>query len=144
MNAMTAALKAAGTPVPSVKYRIWNWLASHPEKTAAEITTALGLSYEPGQSLVEMERGGVLKVYSDISRKTGLKGVQYKLKRYSVVNAKEYTPPHRKLPKLRGPKLVSVPTAAPAKPEFDAETHIQKLSLTQAKALYTYLHGVFR
>ena len=101
MSAVVNALRDAGVKVPTVKYRIWNWLRDHAEKTSDDVQKALGLAYPPSQSLVDMERDGVLKAYSDVSRKKGLKGVEYRIKRYSVVNKAEYVEPVRKVHKKK-------------------------------------------
>lgn len=109
MNVMTYALKEAGMKTPTVKYRIWNWLRDHPEKTAEEITAGLAMNYPPAGELRDMEVRGMLKVFGDVSRLTGPNGMQYKIKRYSVVNTKEYEvldrPRKKKFP-------VEVPKAA--------------------------------
>lgn len=90
MNAMTNAMNNAGIKLPSVKYRIWNWLKDHPEKTAEDITKALGMNYVPAAEIRDMELRGMLKAYSDVSRKKGISGFEYKIKRYSVTNATKY------------------------------------------------------
>ena len=90
MNAMTNAMNNAGIKLPSVKYRIWNWLKDHPEKTAEDITKALGMNYVPAAEIRDMELRGMLKAYSDVSRKKGINGFEYKIKRYSVTNATKY------------------------------------------------------
>lgn len=95
MNAMTNALKEAGMKTPTVKYRIWNWLKDHPEKTADDITKALGMNYAPAGELRDMELRGMIKAYSDVSRNTGPHGLTYKIKRYSVTDAKEYEVPDK-------------------------------------------------
>lgn len=90
MNAMANAMKTAGVKTPTVMYRIWNWLKDHPMKTAEDVTKALGSSYHLGSTLWGMERRGMVVVFKDKSRKTGIRGVEYMLKRYSVKNAATY------------------------------------------------------
>ncbi len=90
MNAMTTAMREAGVKTPSVMYRIWNWLKDHPEKTAEDITKALGMNYSVQTQLLDMTRRGMLTVYKDKSRKTGIGGIEYMVQRYSVVNKGKY------------------------------------------------------
>lgn len=90
MNSMTTALKTSGIKLPSLKYRIWHWLKDHSEKTADDIQKALSLSYPPSAELRDMEARGMVAVYSDVSRKSGLKGIEYRVKRFSVTNRSEY------------------------------------------------------
>jgi hypothetical protein len=165
MTNVSNALRVAGVKTPTVKARIWNWLRDHPEKTSDDIQKALGLGYPPAQTLVDMERGGVIKAYSDVSRKQGLKGVEYRIKRYSVVNKDEYIEPVRKAMKPRPLRTVTAedfvnspsqykervrikaaptPLVKPVTAEFNPETWVTGLSLQQAKKLYVYLHGVFK
>lgn len=158
MTSVAHALKSAGVRLPTVKYRIWNWLRDHSEKTADDVQTALGLTYNPAQSLVEMERGGVLKAYSDVSRKAGLHGVEYRVKRYSVTDAKEYRntpyrPKETKSKPLR--KATQAVTKYPLAPPpvfvrdaartvvFNAEAYANALTLMQARAVYNHLKEVF-
>lgn len=156
MTSVAHALKSAGVRLPTVKYRIWNWLRDHPEKTADDIQTALGLTYNPSQSLAEMERGGALKAYSDVSRKSGLHGVEYRVKRFSVTNTKEYqNTPHqsktakRKVVQKAAQTVTKYPLAPPpvfvhdAPAVFNAEAHANALTLMQARAVYNHLKEVF-
>lgn len=153
MNAMTAALKEAGTPLPSLKFRIWNWLKDHPEKTADDVRVALGINYALQSFMVQMERAGILKVYSDLTRHTNaMTGARMKIKRYSVNNKEAYEPPPRKTNKKRNEILKPVSStkelflvAAPAPTDtFNPELFVQKLTLRQSKVLYTYLHEIFK
>lgn len=143
MNAMTSALKEAGVKTPTVMYRIWNWLKDHPEKTAEDITKALGMSYNIQTQLLGMERRNMLKVYKDKSRKTGIKGIEYMVKRYSVVNPNEYV--LLPMPSVKTPKAKNV--TAPAKQETPyvnphakpAVEKAAKSALTEAEQFAAYL-----
>ena len=154
MNQITQALANAGVKLPPVKYRIWNWLRDHPEKTVTDIEKGLGLAYPPAQALVEMERGGVLKVYSDMSKKTGPHGMIYKIRRYSVVDKLNYvdTPASSlKKPKATAkvtsypiaqpepPKAVPVPTA----PQVVTTSNLDNLTIGEARAIYMRLKEMF-
>jgi len=148
---MTAALREAGAPIPPLKYRIWHWLKDHPEHTAKEITAALMLTYEPGQAILDLERAGVIKAYSDITKRINPVSKQpWKIKRYSVTNHREYVQAPRKhqVPKSKPPTLVSIPAhtpvPTPAADDFSPESLVSKLTLMQVKSLYVYLHGVFK
>lgn len=139
MTAMTNALKQAGMKTPTLKYRIWHWLKDHPEKTTEDVQKALGLNYSPYGELLAMETAGILKVYSDVSRKAGMKGIVYKIKRYSVVNANEYEPPARKKHKSRADKVKLVPYVNPhAKTEAEKPTQATT-GLTEAEKFAAYL-----
>jgi hypothetical protein len=171
MNQIITALKTAGVPLPSVKYRIWNWLRDHPEKTVTDIEKGLGMSYPPSQALLDMERGGVIKAYSDRTRATGHSGQSYKIKRYSVVNKLDYvnTPlsslkPNAKhtIPPMGAAKFAQmVPSntligqshtqlAAPrvvavapaATVVFDPASVVDNLTFWQTLQVYNYLKGV--
>lgn len=162
MNQLTEALKDAGVPIPPVKYRIWNWLKDHPEKTKEEIKKGLGLGYEPAAERRALEENKVLKVYSDVSRHINpVTKAHYKVKRYSVTNKLEFEQPLRKPYKKRKPQgtegviggtskapaqVVKDIAAALSKPEptFNPGEFIRPLTLPETKALYVYLHGVFK
>jgi len=140
MNAMTKALSDAGVKLPSVRYRVWHWLKDHPEKTQEDITTALKLSYRPAAILNEMEGSGVIKAYSDVSRKHGMKGITYKLKRYSVTNPLAY---EERVPYDRSKKKaakVAPVAAATDSPKVPAPVKRKLASdLTEAEKFAAYL-----
>lgn len=150
MNTMAPQLKAAGVALPPLKFRIWNWLKDHPEKTCLEIKAGLGISYEPGQALIELERGGVVKVYSGVNRLTN-----YKIKRYSVVNSKEFvnvTLGDIAAMKPKAPVLASVPqtvhkeavpTAKADAPQVITMANLDNLTIGEARALYMKLKEMF-
>ena len=161
MNTMTAKLVAAGVSVPSLKYRIWNWLRDHPEKTIEEIVKALGMAYNPYQAMLEMERGGVIKVFSDRTRGSGHFGQSYKIKRFSVVNKLEYvnTPASSLKPKAKEAKVAvfhreatvttihneAAPRVAPAAEQtvvFDPAGVVKNLTFWQTLQVFNYLKGV--
>lgn len=152
MNAMINALRESGVPVPTVKYRIWNWLRDHPEKTSDDIERALGLNYPPSAALRDMEEAGTVKVFSDMSKTINPVTRQpYKVKRFSVVNKDSFDETVRKPYPKRAPKakpdLYSVrvqPQPIPTERTFNPEAHVSKLSLGDCKALYVYLHSVFK
>lgn len=141
MNAITYALKEAGMKTPTVKYRIWNWLRDHPEKTAEEITAGLAMSYPPAGELRDMEVRGMLKVFGDVSRLTGPNGMQYKIKRYSVVNTKEYEvldrPRKKKFP-VEVPKMI-IGERGVSFPEAEARKPKAKVELTEAEKFAAFL-----
>lgn len=156
MNVVATKLKEAGVKLPSVKYRIWNWLRDHPEKTVSDIATALGLGYEPAQAILEMEKGGVVKVFSDMSRGTGGNGQSYKIKRYSVSNAKEYEnvtkgriarmKPMRSVPAAQQVRKEAAPLVtfeAPV-PQVITLSNLDSLTIDEARAIYAKLKEMFK
>jgi len=150
MNAMTNALKEAKVELPSLKYRVWNWLRDHPEKTAEEIQKALGMPRPISGDMSVMEARGIVKVYSDISRKQGLKGVQYRVKRYSVVNKDKYElpPPPKKVKPKAAPAPKPVVVHKPSRPPVrdvlgtgpaDTPKPKAKVELTEAEKFAAFL-----
>ena len=143
MNAMTSALRVAGTKLPTMRYRIWNWLKDHPEKTADDVMKALGLTYVPSTLLVQMERDKQVRVYSDVTKRVNpVTKRPQKIKRFSA--APTYEAPMRKKHERRTVVAETQIVAPLSVNTFDPETFTQKLSLSQCKALYTFLYGVFR
>lgn len=140
MNAMTNALKEAGMKTPTVMYRIWNWLKDHPEKTAEDVTKALGMTYSVQTQLLDMERRGMLKVYSDVSRKRGLGGVEYKIKRYSVTNTSRYEllPRVKQVVRAELPKMI-IGERGVSFPEMEARKPKAKVELTEAEKFAAFL-----
>lgn len=158
MNAMTNAMKEAGVKTPSIMYRVWNWLKDHPEKTVEDITTALGSSYNLNGQVSEMYKRGMLTVYKDKSRKTGLRGVAYMVKRYSVANPKQYELlplPKRPAPAVEPKKVTPIVTErafdaamrvieSKAAPAFSDKQLVQKYmpkkaEMTEAEKFAAYL-----
>lgn len=153
MNAMTQALKESGVKLPPVKQRIWTWLKDHPDKTIEDVTKALGFSYSLGAQMLDMERAGLLKVYGDVSRAANpVTGYKQKIKRFSAVGTEYVKPERRASKKPVNPTIYAMPEpykkltfkAHEEKPSFDPEALLRGLSLTDCKALYVYLHGVFK
>jgi hypothetical protein len=153
MTAVSLALRIAGVKTPTVKARIWNWLRDHSEKTCEDVQKGLGLNYPPSQALVDMERDGILTAYSDMSRKIGITGVTYRTKRYSVTSKDEYPETMRKTYKRRAKVTPFMPvevarelaaTTPQTKLDFDPAEFMLGVSLEKCKAVYVYLHGVFK
>lgn len=90
MNAMTNAMREAGMKTPTVMYRIWNWLKDHPEKTAEDITKALGSNYPLNTQLSDMYKRGMVTIFKDKSHKITGAGIHPMVFRYSVANPKAY------------------------------------------------------
>lgn len=110
MNAMTNAMKEAGMKTPTVMYRIWNWLKDHPEKTAEDITKALGSNYTLATQLRDMYKRGMVTVFKDKSHKITGAGIHPMVLRYSVTNPREYELlPVPAVYKKAKPKVVKLP-----------------------------------
>lgn len=145
MNAMTHALTEAGVELPSVKYRIWNWLRDHPEKTTEDIKKALGLNYPPYAELVSMEKHSLVKSYGDVLRNKTFNGNPIKIKRYSVTNTKEYIQPERKAyvrkkaTKQRKVTVVDVSRAPTVQAALAPKPVPEKATLTEAEQFAAYL-----
>lgn len=124
MTTMTNAMRDSGMKLPSIKYRIWHWLKDHPEKTAEEISKALGLKYTCSVEMLDLYRRGMATVFKDKSHKKGITAFSYMVKRYSVVNVKEFELlplpdmyKTKKEPAKTPPKLAVVAKPAAPKPE---------------------------
>ena len=153
MKVVATALKTAGDKLPSARYRVWNWLKDHPEKTADEIQKALGLTYVPSTLMCQLEQEGVVRVFSDVTKRVNpVTKRPQKIKRYSVTSGKYEEPVRKKYQRKTTvhaeaksiKPLLESPTPWRAVSGFNPETWVTGLSLTQAKELYVYLHGVFK
>lgn len=137
MNAMTNAMRTAGMKTPTVMYRIWNWLKDHPEKTAEDITKALGSTYPLNTQITDMYRRGMLTVYKDKSPHNNGLGFRNTVFRYSVVNVREYV----LLPTPKKKTVVDIGRASTVQalvPQ-QVEPKKAKVELTEAEEFAAYL-----
>lgn len=145
MNAMTNAMKEAGIKTPTVRYRIWNWLKDHPEKTCEDITKALGSTYPLDTQIGDMYKRGMLTVYKEPSRKTNVTGAHPMVGRYSVANPKAYE--LLPLPKTEKKKVVVDVSRAPTIKKLVEESaavatppkKTAKVELTEAEKFAAFL-----
>lgn len=158
MNTMTTALQEAGIKTPTVMYRIWNWLKDHPEKTAEDVTKALGSSYPLNTQLTDMYKRGMLTVFKDKSHKKLITGAHPMVFRYSVANPREYVllpKPKKKSVKLAKPviqrpqpslpKPVPKPVPAPTPVSTSqAKLDIDNMTVGEAKRIYAQLQEFFK
>lgn len=152
MNSMTTALQEAGIKTPTVMYRIWNWLRDHPEKTAEDVTKALGSKYPLNTQLTDMYKRGMLTVFKDKSHKKLITGAHPMVFRYSVANPREYVLlPKPKKKSVKVPKPViqrpqpTLPKPAPAPVSTSqAKLDIDNMTVGEAKRVYAQLQEFFK
>ena len=144
MNAMTQAMSTAGIKMPPLNKRVWLWIKDHPEKTYTDIASALNVAPSTvASALTDLTARGMLTIYQDRSRKAGIGGMQYMVRRYSV-KYKEF----ELLPRLNTVKKVKAVQPAPVAPApvvrdvlgtGTADTPKTKAVLTEAEKFAAFL-----
>ena len=146
MTAMTEAIKSAGLAVP-VNKRVWLWLKDHPNKTAGEISCALGVPREgniPGVLNDLLSRGMVVSTMVPRAPNV-LRGPAF-VKSYSTRGARFELLPRRKIPLTSPAKhFADTPTPAPEPEKVVGKfaINVENMTLRDAKALYLQLKAIF-
>lgn len=156
---MTDAMRAAGLTLP-LNRRVWMWLKDHPKLAAADVAKVLTIDVAAATGALddlrsrdmvmrdtEMRRfkaGGKAKHVTTIERPVYVYTINPKMK-----GVWELWPKLAKKDKDRKPvadapaPAALVKPAAPA-PAWTPETAVEKLTLTQCRELFNYLHKVFK
>jgi len=160
---MTKALQEAGITVPQNK-RIWLWLKDHPGKPTGDIAGALKIHIAGANAaLRDMEARGMVTSLTTMRRvRSGGRNAAGRMIERNVL-AWEVNPKMQEFelwPRPAKPKakkavdtppvqaaLVKAPEPAKeavAPPTWTPEGAVEKLTLTQCRELFNYLHKVFK
>lgn len=164
---MTTALQEAGITLP-VNRRIWMWLKDHPRLAAGDLAKTLGIDNQKAsaglddlyrRSMVvrdsEMRRfkaGGKAKGLGTIERPVYVYTVNPKMRgTWEMWPMPKKDAPSVKTKAARFVATLGVSQAALVKPAvapptlpWTPEVAVEKLTLTQCRELFNYLHKVFK